>query len=1165
MKFFSKKNKTSQNSNDNKDQDQNIIDIEIQDNKSEIIVDDSIKQSENKNINAVGKIEPIKVEATKANISQNEDIKVSEDSEVKEKKEKIKSEFEEKVDKVIDSVAQLFAPFKDLMIKIVPKSKIIIKILDLFAIMIIKITKFIILRYPTFIKILKSKFFKIVVLFIIFMFLFGTIFSKIINSSYYVSTLENSIYKSTGYKAKINGYIKVYFMPNFSIALKNVNFYLEDNVNPHNSQFKVNQFGAANLNIKFKLLPLFIGNFSIKSIDIIGATLDLQTADQSSITESSYTKIVADVEKSIKSTISLEKINEIEAKNKASSSLDSKYKSNENISKESLALLDNLENLIKGEVDSIKDNDSSFIKNFPLKEEPKDKVIQQKENEEYQEEIIEEKINKDNQEDTSLIAPKKASDILNYSFLSSFLSLAVDNIKFSFNDVDIFSLRRSKINIINKEGQKLITIDNINSKVSSSLMGKVSSEGRFRFADNNINYVSTIDYQKDQINFDIDFSFVSDSNDVIKVQGFKHKDTSNISADITVQNQGILTFINKFLVDINSKKIKNSDFTAKLFLNSNLFKIHDIRMSLNEDIYNGSFVWDFSGSDRKVIIDLIASMDNFSDVYKGINDNISKSIIRGSYFLSAVEEIINWKNSKMNVFRSNYFVVNFKIKDTKINDIKINRLSIGFLINNLNKLYLYDFNIKTQDYDANISGRLDLDNKSAIVAVDAKGQISSSTQTLGFNPKTTEFLQSIAKNKDNYAISTKLRLESNKLLFTDFVGNLGDMRLHNTYIILTERVGDSDIVVSTKIDELNLSDISDIYNKQISNLTYEKIEDVNIFGLPDNFKIKMDVEIKKSSIRGVPFKNITLDMSLFKTGFTINKFNAIGEKGGVLTASISADSAVLPVIAGHINLENLVLRFEDSKDLFFKNSNLVGNVVLNGKVRFNGDTYATPFSSIDGDISFIKQERISVNRFANIDGLFLTLTQKQSNGKDSIFVNDIYGRANIKNSIIELYPIALLYINKGKDYRGLSQVMIDLSDGTIQGEGTGDMTSDTSNKLKFDISGNFLNPKVNKSFFKGTKSSVGVKPIEKEISLINNKTHKVVDNLNNPNDKNNFKNTYNSNIQSKSYDQLKVDLYADLLEDNSKGQVKYPNSQNRKPGSGAVTKNQDNTTYYGVN
>jgi hypothetical protein len=1181
MKFFSKKNKASQEASDDKIQDKKIIDVEAHEVKSNIIIDDSLNfkedeitfQNKNTNSNPIGKIDVIQIEASKANISEDSEhlIEKKDKKSKKNKKEakvkqlKEKSEFEEKVDKIIDSVAQLFAPFKDLMLKIIPSSKGIIKLLDLFAIMIAKLTKFIILRFPLFVRFLKSKFFRIILIFIIFMFVFGAVFSKIINSNYYVNNLENAIYESTGYKAKINGLIKVSFVPSFSISLSNVSFYVDENINTNSSQFKITQFDANNLKIKFNFFPLFIGNFSIKNIDIIGATLDLQTSDTSSLKDTDYRDIILGVERSIKSNVSVEKINEIEKKQQSALLIKPAGNLNSNVSQDALALLDNLDSLIQG----VMPQEESPVAT-PKKEEalPKSEAIEEETIDNQAEEVLkpeqEEQVDKQSEESSApLISQKRDSDSLNYSFLSSFLSNAVTNIKFSFNDVDTFVLRRGKINIINKQGQKLLIIDNISSTVSSSFMGNVKSEGIFRFADNNINYLASIDYQKEQMKFNVEFAFASNSADVLKLSGFKNINTGDISADISVKNQGILIFINKFLVEINPKKSKKSSFEAKLLLNSNVFKIYDINMVLNEDIYNGSFTWDFAGSANNVFIDLRAKLNDLSKISNGIDENLSKSISQGSYFLSAVEEIINWKNAKMNLFKTNNFIVNFKVENTKVNDIIIDNLSIGFLVTNFNKLYVYDFSVKTKEYNAKLTGRLDLDSKSAIIALDANGKISATGQTLGFKPKAIEFLQNIGKEKDSYSLSTKLRLENNKMLFSDFSGVLGDMKLNDTYIIFTQRVGDSDIVVSTKIDELNLTDISNIYNKQITNLTYEKVEDVNIFGLPENFKVKMDIEIKKSTLRGIPFKNVNLDLSLFKTGFSVNKFSALGERGGSLTASISADSVVLPVIAGHINLENLVLRFEDSKDIFFKNTNLVGNVVLNGKIRFNGDSYNNPFTSINGDVTFIKQERISVNRFANIDGLFLTLTDKNTSGKDTIFVNDIYGRANIKDSVIELYPISILYINKNKEYRGVSQAMIDLRDGSIKAEGAGDMSSDTSNKVKFDLQGSFLNPKANVSFFKGARSSSGVKPKEKDISLVNSKTHSKINNLNNTKNKNNFNNTYNSNISNKSYDKLKDSLYDDMIDENTKGKSNiFPEGQNRAPSSGAVTKNQDNTKYY---
>ncbi|MCL2567510.1 MAG: AsmA family protein [Alphaproteobacteria bacterium] len=1145
MKLFGKKDKDSKKTEN----------LEILEDKTTI--KSSAQESSNQK-QELAKINPIKIPANEAIdgkdntqtavAPQNNPQNSAEDANANQvnSNNKPKSEFEERVDKVIASAAQLFAPFKDLMLKVLPSSRHIIKGLDYIALGIASLTRIVVLRFPILVKFLKSIYFKIIVVFLVFMFIFGVIFSKIINSSYYVNSIETAIYKSTGFQAKINGVIKVSFIPRFSISLNNISFYKKDSANSNATQFRVNQFDAANLQIDFKFLPLFIGNFSIKNIDIIGATLNLQTADVTAL-DSSYAQIIANVERAIKSSVSNDKIKEITAQNTSAVPA-----SNAN---EVLDMLDNLDSLITNgtsaapKKEALLDTDSA------------EKSQNTEENQESNAPISSQEFNDAPNE--ALITPKEDSSV-NYGFLSRALSSVVNNIKFSFNDVDNFTLRRSKINIINNQGQKIISAENISAKITTSFTGKVSAGGGLRFADSNIEYNSTLQYKEDKVNFTVDFILDGRNADLITLSGYKNTENGDISADLSMKNQGILLFINKFLFEINSKKIQNSSFEGKLLINSNFLKIDNINMILNDNRYQGSFTWDYASSSRNIIIDILAEMKDMSPFLQGITSTLNNSVIKDSTFLASIEEITNWKNSKMSIFRPQHFIVNFKAADTAINNITIDSLNIGFLLDSFDKLYIYNTSVKTKNYNAEVVGRVDLENKTALLALESQGSISVVGQTMGFSPASIEFLQNIGKNKDAYSISSKLRLENNKLLLSDFVGFLGDLQLNDTYIIYSQRVEDSDILVSTKIKEFNFEDIADIYARQIANLTYEKIEDINIFGLPNNFKVKINMDIAKSKLRGVPLKNASLDISLFKTGFNINKFSAVGERGGSISGAISADSIVLPVIAGHINLEDLVLNFEDTKNLFLKTTPIVGNVVLNGKIKFNGDTFDKPFSNIDGDLSFIKQERILVNRLAITDGLFLTLSKKKLNGVETIYVNDIYGRANIKNNIIELYPIALLYIdNNNKEYRGVMQLNIDLGLQNMRGSGEGEQTADTRNKMRFDIAGDFLNPTIKTNFYKGEKSSAGVKPKEKEISLLNNKTHKVVDGLNDTKSKTNFNNTYNSNIANKSYDNLKNKLYEDMLEDNTKGKATYPNPENRKPNNDGITKGKDNTTHYG--
>ena len=210
--------------------------------------------------------------------------------------------YEEKIDKMLSSIAHLFEPFKTILVNILPSTQGFINKINWFGSLIAKIIKLIALLFPKVINFIRSRYFTTFFIVALILFALGPIASRLLNTPAYINNLEDSIYNSTGYKVDINGTISFSLVPSLAISLNNVNFYTDTGNN--SDDFMLSHLNTNVLKIKFKILPLFLGNFSIDRIILQSAVLGVKTSPKHVLDSSvDYDVMMQKVENAIKSKL----------------------------------------------------------------------------------------------------------------------------------------------------------------------------------------------------------------------------------------------------------------------------------------------------------------------------------------------------------------------------------------------------------------------------------------------------------------------------------------------------------------------------------------------------------------------------------------------------------------------------------------------------------------------------------------------------------------------------------------------------------------------------------------------------------------------------------------------------------------------------------------------
>ncbi|XWO14048.1 AsmA family protein [Candidatus Hepatincola sp. Pdp] len=975
--------------------------------------------------------------------------------------------FEQKIDQVLDSIKQLFVPFKTLMVQTLPFTKSFIMVLDKIGWLIGFLTKFVVLRLPLLKRILNSWVLKATVVVLILLFLSGSILSRFLNTKANMLSIENAIFKATGYKAKINGLITVSLVPNFSVSLHNVVFDVASKKQHQeiavNSNVAVSLLESDYLTLKFAWLPMFFGHLEVESVNLNKTHIDvkMQAHEVQDNNLLQYNQLINKIDKQITQVITQGVNNKSATTLRYNNSKANNSTVNQKLTPEYFnQVVDTHKRSSKIKIDNVA-TDNQTSANVGLDS------ISNTSNEE---------LTVNNLDDNNLETDN--------SMLNRLLTPMLEHIKFNFRDIDKLNIQRGSINVLDDANKTLLTFNNVAMNIKSNT-SSLLLDGSYSFMNHNFTYNSQISFADSDVLFVIHSALDSNPQQSIEIKGQKNYADGSIIGSITSKQGGILLWLQQLVIDFDVKKIQKEKFQANFLLNKDSLKITDVDLQLNEVHYSGNILLALANNNKFMNVNLIADIANATDYFTQYMQGISTiKNEQGSTFLAVLNNIEQWKNKKVNFFNLDYLRLTLTIRNTKLYESKLNNFNMAFLMDlPHDKIYMDHFSVGTASTNINVLGKVDLNSKNAIFSLHTLGSLQDSAAILHIPNKMKLLLISVAQDSDAYNLSSRVDFVKNRITFTNIKGQLGKLPITDTYAIVMERADNLDISLNSQLDNIDFSYLTSIYNKQIADLSFEQKSDINVFGLSDKTSLTLNAQIKKLNYKNLKFKNVRFNVDFLKSGFLVDRMLLQGVNGGTAVAVFNSDTSVNPMIVGHIVFDNLVLNFNELQQFMFSKEKIIGNVVLNGKFKFSSNNLDNPIANTSGEITLIKKERIDLNRFANLDSLYITVSEKGNKNNKRIFVNDIYGTLKIKNNLIELYPVSFLYILNNKEYRGALSAMVDLQDATIKVNGEADDTVNIRKGLKFNINGDLLSPKISRVPTIKNANNMGKAP-PKEVDVI---------------------------------------------------------------------------------
>ena len=556
------------------------------------------------------KITPKKIEVKKDNTKPELPKKSSNSSH---------DEYYQKVDNIILSLRQLFAPFKEIIIKIVPFFKYFIWVIEQFFKLLTIILRFIAFRLPLFLKIARSKITIVFVVLFILLFFSGAFVTRLVNTSKYKHQIETAFYNALGYQVTISEDIRIRTFPTLSFSARNVKFLsvqMDNNLTITPKSLSLGEIG-----IKFKLLPLLLGRLEVKSIVITKPVVNLvlHSNYDNSLIINHYNNQINDIENALNSIIKINDNNkeqDIEA-------------TDNDTSKNSLTKLDN------------------YLSDFGYF-----KPINEVKN-----------INSNDSSDNNInIFTKLFSSVENFM---------------SANDIYI---TRGKISVLDYSNNILFLFDNINLLHESNLLTSAKHyKGNLLYYKDLYYYDITLTQNKYDLKVSINDNFETEHN-YIQIKGTK--EDNQYKGNISSNGPNMQSILSNFFIDSDTfnKVSEDSFLKAKFSLNSEKLQMQDLNIKYFNSEYKGNFVWNFGRYGNTIDINISSDHLDFTDEDKIVNQfNGHKNI---DYIMTTLnnwynKSLVNFKSPIVNL---NFVLNNLNFNGYLANQLNMNAF---FANNNL--------------------------------------------------------------------------------------------------------------------------------------------------------------------------------------------------------------------------------------------------------------------------------------------------------------------------------------------------------------------------------------------------------------------------------------------------------------------------------------------------
>jgi hypothetical protein len=932
----------------------------------------------------LAKIKPKKlsIEAIKSKINKVEEKK-NNDSTKKELSELTRKEYEERIDKILDSMVQLLTPFKDILLKNVPSSKYIIRILEKIAILISFVAKKIFLNVPIALRFIKSKLFKFVISVSFVLFLIGILLSRVLSGDSYKKNLERNIYNATGYETEINGKVQIAFVPYIAITLDNVAFYTDNTKTL--SAFGVSQVNTQKLYIKIKFLPLLLGKIVVSEINLTNFSLNVKSSSlENNLTYKYYEEILNNIENQLLP-----------------------YRAN--------------------------------VINFDNHQIPTPELITL--DKEIPKVLIEEK--------NHVKKPYNSS-----SSIDLLMEYLVNSIELDLNKINYLHLQRGKINFLNQSNQRAISFDNLNSSLSKS-GNNIEIAGSSLFNGMNTDYVIKLNNINNSI-VDFNFQMIFDHNDdAIRIKGKMDPKNHIFSGQINAK-YSILYLINKFIYPV-STKIYNSEFSGNFNLNPHELLIKDYKLQIDKEIITGDFLWDY-GINNYIKLNVNSNVSNLNPIFAEITD---KAIAGNTlFFIGLAKNIGLLKNEQINLFKPNHYDLTLNITDSYLNNTKIEKLSLNAILTNNKDIYINKLELNNSTTNLKMLGKFNIETADANIIINSNGDIVNSLKLYGISSQGQDLIDLINTSKD-YNLNALLLFDNSKnyIAFSDINGMFGNIKINPSVLTLKYIDNTINSTLSIPMDTLNINKIENVYKTHIKNGNYNNAEKSNLFGLKDNDVFNLHINANKVIYNEYPLNQGVLELQMHQYGFKVNKFEVNSSEGGKITAIMTLDTTATPKIFGSFSFNDLYVDLAKMKGFVFEDKNLVGNLILNGNLKFNNESLEQIFNNLNGSLTLIKEERIKFNRFAENSTIYLTITESTKGKNTQYFLNDIAGQLNVVNNIITIENVGMRYFKGKLEYRGTFKGTYNTLNQNLDINGAMDNAIDTSKRIEFSGKGDILQPK----------------------------------------------------------------------------------------------------------
>lgn len=985
--------------------------------------------------------------------------------------------FKSKIDHVFKSIEILFFPFKDIIYKVAPFLKPLVWLISFIYKTIKFIVTFVLIRLYFFKALLKSKFTAVVVVILIILFFAGAVLTRLANSPSYVALIEQQIEQQYGYKVNISGNMVVRVFPTVKLVIKNVNFL---HVINNNTVADFKSFAADEILINFKWTKLLLGTLEAKDIIIGNAFVTIKTKSDIALDNNTYyNNLVQNINKRL-----------VQSNNVQNTAPNNNTQQNTDLNK----LSDSTPLPTSSTTPSNTLDVSKLIDNSANSTNLNPSINQNNINTAPDNTL------------NNMASPKPTVSLTNKSSIIAWL---LNHLNVNLN-VDSIKVVRAKVSIIDYSNNTLATFNNINLNYTATLLSNSKTfTGNLLYLDTLYYYNLKTDLQGNYIaNISTASSF--ENNNVVLIKGTNNA-KNGYTGSLQAYGETMIKLIGSNIISnsFSGNYSNNSSLTANYVFNSNKIELSDIKFYYLQNTYSANFKWLVPDSAVHFNIDCTSCTLNVN--LPNNKQNIATNFIDATSYYA-----VEWQKKLLNFFNSNLLVVNVALNNSKVNNLYVKQANLSSFTQN-NTLYVSKLNVNTNADNITMFGKLALQNQQGEFVVNSVGSLNQFSIMPYAN-----IVKQVTDNQD-YTVSYKVFVQPNRIIFNNIAGNIGNYNFNNYSLTFLDRAGVYDFIANVNLKQANFNNLYNISTAYLNLLQQnpETVFSTNLTTKNNSNNITVNLNIDSFNYKQQKLTDVALVLSANNNGINVKQFKANSPYSGQVYGTLNINLKYTPVLSGNVVLNNFLVDFKDFTNLTSFNTKLSGNAVLNGKIRFVSSNF-TNLESIDGNLSFIKQERLKLNiaDLVNQEGIYLTLSNNKKN-KNIAYINDLIGSVTIKDNKVTFSPVFLLYINNGVQYRGSFGGSLDLSNLMLSLNGNVDNTKNINKHIQFALSGLIGNitKQIKYITTKNNTKAVAVKPKE-DILKRNAKENKALNNLNNPNDPNNFNNTYTGKLTNEQKKQL---------------------------------------------